>query len=482
LPVLLLPLVLLAGCAQQRPVLQAASGRLPAAVATSNRVEMLIAGSDALAARLDLIERARERIVFQYYLFHADNSGELFAAALLRAADRGVEVRGLIDDISGADRPLMQALAAHPGIRIRRYNPFQFQEMRLLEILLNSREVGRRMHNKQLTVDGKYSIVGGRNIGDEYFGSSQDISFADLDVLVAGPAAAEVEESFEDYWKAPRSKERGRDHPERLQELRERLARPATPEKTALLALAQRSAFHERHERGRLFQEACPTQVLADYPGKPDRTVPESQVARQLARNLGGAKEDVFLVSAYFVPGEVGAAQLVAAAGRGVRVEVITNSLASLDVPAVHAGYKRYRKPLLQGGVLLWETRPLKQPKEGPATVFGSSRASLHTKAYFFDRRYIFVGSFNIDPRSASLNTEMGLLFDCPQLAKPMRDALGRALPALAWKVTLGEDGELRWKGQHQGEVKEVVREPDAGLWRRFMVQALQWFPIESEL
>lgn len=478
---LLLLLALLSGCAQHGPVLPAA-GPPPSLQATPNRVEMLIAGSDALAARLDLIERARRRIVFQYYLFHADASGELFAAALLRAADRGVQVRGLVDDISGADKRLMQALAAHPNIRIRRYNPFRVDELRLLEMLLNWREVGRRMHNKQLTVDGEYSIVGGRNIGDEYFGPSQDIAFADLDVLVAGPAAAEVERSFDEYWAAPRSKERGHDSPGRLRELRARLARPATPEQAALLGLAERSPLHQRQQAGRFLKQICPTLVLADHPAKPDRAFPESQVGRQLAQRLFEAEDDVLLVSAYFVPGKVGTEQLAAAVARQVRVEVVTNSLASLDVPAVYAGYARYREPLLQAGVMLWETRLLTQPRSPPEAGTGSSRASLHTKAYFFDRRYLFVGSFNIDPRSAALNTEMGLLFDCPALARPMRDALGSALPTLAWRLSRAGDGALRWEGMGQETVEVRTREPDAGPWRRFMVWVLERLPIESEL
>jgi putative cardiolipin synthase len=489
LALLLLP-ALLAGCAQRGPVLPPVSGTPPAR-ATANQVEMLIAGSDALAARLDIIERARERVVFQYYLIHADSAGELFAAALLRAADRGVKVRGLIDDISGADKRLMTALAAHPNIRIRRYNPFRLQELRLPEIIFNSRKAGRRMHNKHLTVDGRYSIVGGRNIGDEYFGSSEDIAFADLDVLVAGPAAAEVERSFQEYWSAPLSKERRSGRPERLQALRERLAPPAAGARAALQALVRGSVFQRRAAEGRLLTQACPTLVLVDHPAKPpDRATPESRVAWQLAARLRAAKKDVFLVSAYFVPGEVGAGQLAEAVQRGVRVEVVTNSLASLDVPAVHVGYKRYREPLLQAGVTLWETRPLTQAKSVPqaslgaagAGLAGSSRASLHTKAYFFDHRHVFVGSFNLDPRSAMLNTEMGLLFDCPELAQPLRATLGRALPALAWRVALTPEGELRWEGLREGETGVSEREPGASLWRRLLVWSLGWLPIESEL
>jgi putative cardiolipin synthase len=477
---LVLLLVLLqAACASRMPVLPPRSAAPPAAPASSsNDVAMLIAGNDALAARLDLIDGARQRIVFQYYLFHADNSGRLVAEALLRAADRGVEVRGLVDDIGGADNRLLKALNAHPRIGIRRYNPFHFTGgLRLLEMLLNFREVGRRMHNKQLTVDGRQSIVGGRNIGDEYFGSSGAITFADVDVLVAGPAAAELEHSFEDYWTAPRSKARGRDDPGRLEKFRRQLADWAVKEKPALVESVERSAYRQAQRTGRSLTERCPTQVLVDRPGKPDSASPENAVGRQLAQQLRASREDVLLISSYFVPGDTGAALLGRVAQREVSVAVVTNSLASTDVPAVHAGYARYRERLLRDGVQLWETRPARLAADGR---LGGSRASLHTKAYFFDRRHLFVGSFNIDPRSAALNTEMGLLFDCPALAAPLRDALAQVLPRLAYRVLLDESGALRWEDGADAVVFD--REPEAGPWRNFQVWLLKRLPIESEL
>lgn len=478
---LLLLLLLLAGCASRAPVLPPRATPV-AEAATQNRVQMLIRGNDALAARLDLIDHAAQRIDFQTYLFHADTAGRLLAEALLRAADRGVHVRLLVDDMHGADNRLLKALNAHPRIEVRRYNPFRLQGgLRLLEALLNFREVGRRMHNKQLTVDGRRSIVGGRNVGDEYFGRHSDIAFADMDVLVTGPAVAELERSFEEYWQAPRSKPRGRDHAQRLAALREELVAPG-PERAALLHEVDGSPYAHARLAGAAQGASCLTQVLADHPGKPDSPRPEGEVARQLALRLREAQADVLLISAYFVPGEAGTEALAAAAQRQVQVEVVTNSLASLDVPAVHAGYARYRERLLQAGVQLWETRPLRMPRHRPWHGPGESRASLHTKAYFFDRRHFFVGSFNLDPRSAVLNTEMGLLFDCPALAAPLRDAVDLALPALAYRVQLDPEGRLRWEAQQDGAVAVYTQEPKASRWRRFLVWWLRWLPIESEL
>lgn len=474
LSVLLLPVMLMAGCAAPPPVLST-RGPPPEAALTRNRVAMLIAGGDALAARLDLIDRARKRIVFQYYLFHADDSGRLLAAALLRAADRGVEVRGLVDDMHGADNRLLKALDAHPRIQIRRYRPFRLDGLRLLETVLDFRRVGRRMHNKQLTVDGRASIVGGRNLGDEYFGLHRHLAFADLDVLVEGPAATGLERSFEDYWTAPQSRARGRDDPERVARLRATLARWSTGPGQALAATLYRSQWWQARRRGEELPLACPTQVLADVPEKFDSAHPVSPVGRQLGVLLRGAEEEVLLVSAYFVPGRAGAATLAERAAHGVRVVVVTNSLASTDVPAVHAGYARYRGPLLREGVELWETRG------GPASSrgkYGDSQATLHTKAYFFDRRYLFVGSFNLDPRSATLNTENGLLFDCPALAGPVAGAILEALPGIALRLRQTAEGHLRW----EGAAGVWTREPGASPWRRLQAWLLQWLPVEAEL
>lgn len=474
--------LLLAACSSRGPVLPATLP--PPATPSLNQVEILFAGGDALAARLDIIERARRRIVFQYYIFHADDSGRLLAEAMLRAAERGVQIRGLVDDMHGADNRLLKALNAHPNIEIRRYNPFELRrELRLLEALLDFGRVGRRMHNKQLTVDGRFSIVGGRNIGDEYFGHSPTNAFADLDVLVAGPAVAELEHIFEDYWQAPDSKPRGKAVDfEKVHDLRKDLEEWGGERKGRLLASLEESSYRKARASGALLQRRCPTLVLSDAPEKLVSARPDSPVARQLAQSLRESQQDVLLISSYFVPGQAGVEVLGQVARRRVNVEVITNSLASNDVPAVHAGYERYRRPLLQAGVLLWETRPMLAPQASRRFSLGSSRATLHTKAYFFDQRYLFVGSFNLDPRSAVLNTEMGLLFDCPALAAPLRQAIARVLPELAYRVYLNDKGELRWASQQGREVRIFKDEPEAGLWRRLLVWSLRWLPIESEL
>jgi putative cardiolipin synthase len=458
----------------------------PVAAMVPNRIELLVGAHDALAARLDLIARARRSIDLQYYLYHDDSSGRLLAAALLAAADRGVQVRILLDDIHSGDEKLMRALDEHPGIEVRRYNPFRFRDLRPLEMVLAFGRVDRRMHNKQLTVDGRFSIVGGRNIGDEYFGVSTDVAFADLDVLVSGPAVPELDQVFDAYWASRHSKKLRALLPDsahnHLAGLRRDLALFLDGPGAALRAAVAGSAYARKARRGGLLQQECPTTVVADGPDKPDGHH-SSPVARALALRLRNAEHSVLLISAYFVPGDRGEEALEAALDHHVPVQIVTNSLASTDVSAVQAGYERYRRRLLEAGADLWEMKPVTPPRNRWHFAFKhGSRASLHTKAYIFDDRYLFIGSFNLDPRSAVLNTEMGLLFDCPAAAQTLHRGFVEALPDLAWHVRLRGDGRLQWEEESDTGAQPHGRDPGAGFWRRTEVWWLKLLPIESEL
>lgn len=498
------PLCVMAGAVDATPV--ASAGAEPAAQAvaadanavaafdgveaalhyTQNKVQPLFSGEDALAARLNLIEHARQRIDLQYYLYHDDRAGRFLGEALLRAADRGVQVRVLIDDMHGADNRIMQALNQHPRIEVRRYNPFRLRSFHFLESVLAFDRVDRRMHNKQLTVDAERSIVGGRNIGEEYFGVSTEVTFADLDVLVEGPAVNDLEQVFEAYWNSKKSKILDKHAEERnekkLKELRIRLHEAMAMDGAELNDLVAASAFTTMAAAGGVLQQECPTAVLSDSPDRKS-SVNRSAVARRIAQQLRLSQKDVVILSAYFVPGDKGAEAFTAALDHNVGVEIITNSLASTDVTAVHVGYQRYRELLLQAGARVWEMKPVLEKKSRWHFAFGGSKnASLHTKAYLFDQRYLFIGSFNMDPRSAALNTEMGLLFDCPALAQPLVHGLQELLPDLAYRVYLNADGAIRWEETDDGVVHVFDHEPRAGFWRRSAVWWLQWLPIESEL
>lgn len=460
---------------------------VPGLAFTLNKAQPLYLGRDALAARLDIVAHAEQSIDLQYYIYHNDRSGRLLAEALLRAADRGVRVRALVDDIHSDNDDVMEALNAHPNIEIRHFNPFLMRKLRLLETVLAFGRVDRRMHNKQLTVDGRYSIVGGRNIGDEYFSTSDESAFADLDVLVSGPAVAELEKVFEEYWASPRSKRLSDDasptQQKRLATLREQLLTQLRQDEVALREAVANGGYLAARRSGQSAYYECPTAVLADRPEDKEGDNSHSEVGAGLAQYLHAARHDVVLISAYFVPGEKGTKALVQALDKRVKVVIVTNSLASTDVGAVHAGYSRYREPLLKAGAKIWEMKPLVVKKARWHLAFGgSSHASLHTKSYLFDQRYLFIGSFNLDPRSAALNTEMGLLFDCPEMAAPLREGLEMVLPELAYRVYLNEAGKLRWEDATDETIELHDKEPHAGFWKRSEVWWLKRLPIEGEL
>ncbi len=468
------------------PLLPAAALATPDLHYTENAAQPLAAGHDALAARLDIIARARHSIDMQYYLYHNDHSGRMLARAVLRAAERGVKVRILLDDIHGSDDDIAEALNQHPLIEIRRFNPFRLRQLRMLETVLAFSRVNRRMHNKQLTVDGRLSIVGGRNIGDEYFGTGDGSTFADLDVLVEGPAVEELVEVFNEYWSNPRSKllhPRSAGRRDKLDALIEETAGQLQQDDELLRPLLARSAYAQARARGEPLPHLCQTAVLADRPEQKQDGRTESDVVNGLSAYLQSARKDIMLVSAYFVPGKAGMQELLEARQRQVDVLVLTNSLASTDVAVVHAGYSRYRKPLLEGDIQLWEMKPEPDPRERRHfSLGGSSLASLHTKAYVFDRRYLFIGSFNLDPRSAVLNTEMGLMFDCPKMASEFRDGMTRLLPEMAWQVYLDKNAKLRWVDISMAREHVYDNEPMAGFWRRTGVWWLRLLPIEGNL
>jgi putative cardiolipin synthase len=488
--VTLFALVALAGCSSlpstvDRPHSTALAdtrdtrlGRALAASLAANpgksAIHPLSSPRDAFAARVVLAEAADRSLDVQYYIWRADITGALLCEALWRAAERGVRVRLLLDDNStrGLDETIA-ALDAHPNIEVRLFNPYANRGFRLGELATDFSRLNRRMHNKSFTADNQATIVGGRNVGDEYFGAETPVAFTDLDVIAAGPVVGEVSTSFDAYWNSEsaypvatliRSSERKtpwaavREDPAAAKYVE---AVRATPLLRELLA-------------GSLALEWAQARVVSDHPSKvlhpPERT--ELHMLPRLEAAVGKPQRQLDLVSPYFVPTKEGTAALAALAGRGVSVRVLTNSLAATDVAPVHAGYAKYREPLLRGRVKLYELKPTSEEKSGERG--GSSDASLHAKTFAVDGSRIFVGSFNFDPRSARLNTEMGIVIESPPLASQLSDALDRGLPGDAYEVRLAGDA-LEWV---DGEARHAA-EPGAGLLQRLWINFLSILPIE---
>ncbi|MCE3003746.1 MAG: phospholipase D family protein [Xanthomonadaceae bacterium] len=452
------------------------------------RVALVEDPAEALALRLALVDAARERIDAQYYIWEKDLAGRVLAQRLFVAADRGVKVRVLLDDVElgPSDVPWL-ALDIHPCIDVRVFNPFRNRVdrgwRRVLEGLMAFRRLNHRMHNKSLTVDDTATLVGGRNIGNAYFGLDVRANFFDLDVLATGTTAPEVRASFEAFWDSPHARPlnelaRVRFTPLRLLERRRRLDRFAT----RALASLHSGPWDEPMARTQLARcaprlAAADVAVLTDLPDKMRDGA--SPIADGFAALCEGAEREALLESAYFVPGAAGTAAFAAMVARGVRVRVATNSLAATDVPLVHGGYAAWRRPLLRAGVALHEVRPTLPAGLRPVLRWRRSRAALHTKAAAIDRQRAFVGSMNLDPRSARINTEIGLRIDCPAFAEQVAAALDRTTaPERSWALALDPRGRLRW---HAGEGM-LRREPRAGWARRLLAFVVRLLPVHDWL
>jgi len=460
-----------------------ASQGLVKAHAGKSGVFPLVNGRDAFAARALLADAAERTLDIQYYIWHDDLSGGLLFAALRRAADRGVRVRLLLDDNNtpGLDGILAE-LNAHPNIEVRLFNPFKFRRWRIFGYLADFGRLNRRMHNKSFTADNQATIIGGRNVADEYFAATKGTVFVDLDVLAIGPVVHDVSRDFDRYWASqssyPAENLLPASKPAKAAVAASALARPGAG--PYLRAVSELPLVRNLLDQTLPFEWAV-TQMVSDDPAKGLGLAPDSSLLWARLREITGMPKDEWnLISPYFVPMAGGVDALSGLARRGVKIRVLTNSLEATDVAAVHAGYAKRRKALLHGGVELFES------KRGSATssvrsqaLAGSSGSSLHAKTFGMDRSRVFIGSFNFDPRSARLNTELGFVIDSPVLAKRFADTLAPYLSENAYRVGLSAAGSLQWVERVDG--KEIIydREPHTRWWRRAAVAVLSWLPIE---
>ena len=449
-------------------------------------------GRDAFAARALLADAAEHTLDVRYYIWRNDMSGILLFAALRRAAERGVRVRLLLDDnnTSGLDA-VLATLDAHPNIEVRLFNPFKARRWRLLGYLTDFKRLNRRMHNKSFTADDQATIIGGRNIGDEYFDAGQAPRFEDLDVLAVGPVVDDVSRDFERYWASASAIPVARVLPRATAASLVAVAADAArvehaPAAAAYVDAIAKSPFVRDLLARHLTFEWTPTLMLSDDPAKGMGRAPESSLLwHRLKETMGASVRELRLVSPYFVPGSGGFAALAALAKQGVKIAVLTNAIEATDVTVVHAGYAKWRKSLLGAGIALFELKrgysrsAAKRVGWTGSSGAGSSGSSLHAKTFSVDRSRVFIGSFNFDPRSARLNTEMGFVIDSPALALAIAARFAEDVRTRAYQVGLGDTGELYWIDRQDGV--EVVRqeEPGTSVWRRFAVAVLSLLPIE---
>ncbi len=444
---------------------------------------------DAYAARALLAFAAQKTLDVQYYIWRGDTTGTLMLGMLMQAAERGVRVRLLIDDngITGLDDTLA-AINAHPNIEVRLFNPFVLRWPKPLGFLTDFSRLNRRMHNKSFTVDNQVTIIGGRNVGDEYFGATQDILFADLDVMAIGAVVQEVSKDFDLYWASQSAYPINRlvktESSQTLAAFQEQLQdAEVQPRAKKYQQILRESNLVSALVQGQLDFQWARTTMISDDPAKALGPVsPEKLLVWQMDELLGKPAHQVDLVSSYFVPTAAGVRAFEGLMQRpGMQIRVLTNSLAATDVTAVHAGYAKRRRALLEAGVQLFELRPtMDKPTRHGSGPFGSSGSALHAKTFAVDGKRLFVGSFNFDPRSVNLNTELGFIIESPEMAQALSRSFEQVLPYRSYRVELDDKGELVWiQLNEDGTQRRFTSEPDASIWRRAGVGVLSVLPIE---
>jgi len=466
-------------------------------------VFLLRNGVDAFVGRAVLASMAELSIDVQYYMFHQDTVGRLLIRELLKAADRGVRVRMLIDDMYGEEADdVWSALDTHPNMEVRLYNPFVRGRSKNLQLVFDLKRVNHRMHSKTYTVDNQVTIVGGRNIGDEYFDADENVAFSDLDAMSIGPVVPEVSDEFDKYWNNRHSYpiatliegvKKEAVQAGAVDNLRKDLDEFYQTDQTEAYRDAMKNSAFANALRNKTaqfsFAKAKIIHDSAEKMTRSDEDWKDELLISQLAPYIQQATREFILVSPYFVPGQRGADAICKLSEDGVRVRILTNSLVSNDVAAVHTGYMRHRKQLLRCGVELYELN--EQLKKVEAKRFtwlpGLSKSSLHAKTMAMDKQIMFVGSFNFDQRSLNINTEIGILFYDPELAGNSSEHFDKYIDKVAFRVELvtDEDGDesMKWTGFDGGGNKITFDvEPYSSIWKRMGVSMMRILPVDSML
>ena len=444
-------------------------------------------GGQAFMARLAMADLAEKTLDGQYYIWDGDTTGLILADHLLRAADRGVRVRLLIDDhyMSESRDNNIAALDAHPNIEIRFFNPVRNRRWRFMSFLAEFGRVNHRMHNKLFVMDNAVGIVGGRNIADVYFGVSTDHNYRDLDVMNAGPIVNEISASFDLFWNSEWALPVAAVVDERATEQDLRDLRKRLQEKLAATGYPYPIDEQLAGLRARLLQIRdnfiwAPGKVFVEQPSRVDANA-DNVIALALRERASQVERELLIESPYFVLGDATMERVRQLTARGVKVRVLTNSAASHDVLPALAGYVYTRKKLLKAGIELYELRPDTNMHRDWSVL--ASKAALHAKSLVFDRKSVFIGSFNLDPRSTALNTEIGVMIDSPEVAGQVGELMDEGVaPGAAFHVTLDANDNLVWSTENNEGKVEYYTDPETNLFYRFMVDLIGMLPIEDQL
>ena len=475
----------------------------------------IITGASAFASRSILTTMARKNIDVQYYIWHNDQAGQLLLKDLWEAADRGVIVRLLLDDFNNSadlDQQLIR-FSSHPNIAVRLINPFVYRKFQTINYLTDLRRINHRMHNKSMTFDRQISIIGGRNIGNEYLNNDKTSQFADLDILLIGQVVQDIDDSFEQYWSSPMAFDietlveprplKGNVLLNKLATGQTNVLLPVTTEQfiagldkisannsgnIANSASLYIKAIEDSSIDTDLLNKNVPFRwadmhFVSDDVGKLTNSVPtNTHLVEQLRTLLGTPTQKLTIISSYFVPTNDGVNTLVSLAKQGVEVKILTNSFNATDVTAVHSGYAEWRRDLLTAGVQLYELKAIASEEDRENKLWrarSQSSTSLHAKTFAVDTHHVFVGSYNVDPRSANINTELGVLINDDQLAAQLHNAVDEHLMNQAYHVILDKQGQLQWQTIENGQLVTYSAEPNVDLPDKIWIKVMSWLPID---
>jgi putative cardiolipin synthase len=455
----------------------------------------IVTGANAFASRSILTGMATRNIDAQYYIWHNDQAGQLMLKDLWEAAERGVIVRLLLDDFNNDaqfDQHLLR-FSSHPNIAVRIVNPLMYRKFQSLNFVTGLPRINRRMHNKSMTFDKQITIIGGRNIGNEYLSNDQNSQFADLDVLLIGKVVADIDNSFGSYWSAPISfdietlvtldKDTTADFLTALDKINENDKNNSRSSLSIYKTAIEDSSIDTDLINKRVPFRWTDMQFLGDDVGKLTKSVPrETNLVQQLRTLLGRPSKELTIISSYFVPTKDGVNTLVQLADSGINIKILTNSFDATDVTAVHSGYSQWRPKMLRAGIKIYELKSTASEEKRDNKLWkarSQSSTSLHAKTFAIDDHQVFIGSYNVDPRSANINTEMGVIINDDQLARQLHDALSDDLLNQAYEVKLTDNNQLQWHTVENGETVIYDSEPRVDVADHIWLTIMSWLPID---
>ena len=456
----------------------------------------IVTGANAFAARSILTGMATRNIDVQYYIWHDDQAGQLLLKDLWEAAERGVIVRLLLDDFNNTaefDQHLLR-FASHPNIAVRIINPLMHRKFQALNFVTGLPRINRRMHNKSMTFDKQITIIGGRNIGDEYLSNDQGSQFADLDVLLIGKVVADIDNSFLSYWSAPIAFDietlvnLDENTSEDFLASLDKLKGDENNQTTGSSLSMYKSAIEDSSIDTDLINKRIPfrwtdMQFLSDDVGKLTKSVPtDTNLVEQLRTLLGRPSKKLTIISSYFVPTKDGVNTLVQLADSGIEIKILTNSFDATDVTAVHSGYSQWRPKMLRAGIKIYELKSTASEEKRDNKLWkarSQSSTSLHAKTFAIDDHQVFIGSYNVDPRSANINTEMGVIINDDELARQLHESLSDDLLSQAYEVKLLDGGALQWHTIEDGKKVIYGAEPKVDIADHAWLTVMSWLPID---